>query len=29
MLLFVNMENMIGDDLSNGLANLKRVMEKE
>jgi len=29
MMLFVNMENMIGEDLSTGLANLKSVMEKE
>jgi len=28
MLLFMNMENMIGKDLSGGLANLKKILEK-
>lgn len=28
MLLFMNMENMIGKDLSGGLANLKNILEK-
>jgi uncharacterized membrane protein len=29
MLLFMDMEKMLGDDLSTGLANLKNVMEKQ
>ncbi|MEP6727548.1 MAG: SRPBCC family protein [Bacteroidota bacterium] len=28
MMLFMNMENMLGKDLADGLANLKRILEK-
>jgi hypothetical protein len=28
MLLFMNMEKMVGNDLSTGLNNLKQVLEK-
>jgi hypothetical protein len=28
MLLFMNMDKMIGDDLSTGLTNLKTLLEK-